>query len=181
MHLTMSFSKCETFCSGLNVLNFPAPDLYICWTQNWHYNDVIMSAMGSQITSLMIVLSSVYSDADQRKHQSSMSLAFVQGIRQLPVNSPHKRQVMRKMFPFDDIIMVITKPADIPPHKGQHWGQCWMFSFEMSSTQVSVIIMISNNLGHLLLTWLKWDCDKITTIIFCGMTLLMNALTSIWV
>ena len=36
-----------------------------------HYNGVIMSAMVSQITSLTIVYSSVYSDADQRKHQSS--------------------------------------------------------------------------------------------------------------
>ena len=42
-----------------------------------HYNDVIMSEMASQITSLMIVYSTVYSDADQRKHQSSASLAFV--------------------------------------------------------------------------------------------------------
>ena len=42
-----------------------------------HYNDVIMSAMASQITSLTIVYSTVYSDANQRKHQSSASLAFV--------------------------------------------------------------------------------------------------------
>ena len=36
-----------------------------------------MSAMGTQITSLTIVYSTVYSDADQRKHQSFASLAFV--------------------------------------------------------------------------------------------------------
>ena len=35
-----------------------------------HYNDVIRSATVSQITSLMIVYSIVYSSADQRKHQS---------------------------------------------------------------------------------------------------------------
>ena len=46
----------------------------------WHYDDVIMSAIASQITSLTIVYSIVYSDADQRKHQSSASLAFVRGI-----------------------------------------------------------------------------------------------------
>ena len=46
----------------------------------FHYNDVIMSAMASQITSLTIVYSIVYSGADQRKHQSSTSLAFVSGI-----------------------------------------------------------------------------------------------------
>ena len=45
-----------------------------------HYNDVIMDAIASQITSLVIVYSAVYSDADQRKHQSSASLAFVRGI-----------------------------------------------------------------------------------------------------
>ena len=45
-----------------------------------HYNDVIMSAMASQITSLTIVYSTVYSGVDQRKHQSSASLPFVQGI-----------------------------------------------------------------------------------------------------
>ena len=40
-----------------------------------------------------------------RKHQSSTSLVFVRGIHQWLVNSPHKRPVMRKMFPFDDVIM----------------------------------------------------------------------------
>ena len=45
-----------------------------------HYGDVIMGAIASQITSLTIVCSIVYSDADQRKHQSSASLAFVWGI-----------------------------------------------------------------------------------------------------
>ena len=45
-----------------------------------HYDDVIMTTMASQITSLAVVYSSVYSDADQRKHQSSASLAFVWGI-----------------------------------------------------------------------------------------------------
>ena len=70
-----------------------------------HYDDVIMSAIASQITSLTIVYSIAYSDADQRKHQSSASLAFVRGIHRGPVNSPHKRPVTRKMFPFDDVIM----------------------------------------------------------------------------
>ena len=46
----------------------------------WHYDDVIMGTIASQITSLTIVYSTVYSDADQRKHQSSASLAFVWGI-----------------------------------------------------------------------------------------------------
>ena len=69
-----------------------------------HYGDVIMGAIASQITSLTIVYSTVYSDPDQRKHQSSASLAFVWGIHRGPVNSPHKWPVTRKMFPFDDVI-----------------------------------------------------------------------------
>ena len=46
----------------------------------FHYNDVIMTTMASQITSLIVIYSTVYSDADHRKHQSSASLAFVWGI-----------------------------------------------------------------------------------------------------
>ena len=49
-----------------------------------HYNDVVMSAMASQITSLTIVYRTVYSGADQRKHQSSASLAFVREIHRSP-------------------------------------------------------------------------------------------------
>ena len=76
-----------------------------------HYSDVIMGSMASQITSLTIVYSSVYSGADKRKHQSSASLAFVRGIHRRPLNSTHKRPVTRKMFPFDDVIMYCTEPA----------------------------------------------------------------------
>ena len=64
-----------------------------------------MNTIASQITSLTIVYSTVYSGADQIKHQSSASLAFVRGIHRWPVNSPHKGPVTRKMFPFDDVIM----------------------------------------------------------------------------
>ena len=66
---------------------------------------VTIGAMASQITSLPIVYSNVYSGADQRKHQSSKSLAFVRGIQQWPMNAPQKWPVTRKMFLFDDIIM----------------------------------------------------------------------------
>ena len=79
---------------------------------HWHrsykigyYNDVIMGAITSQITNLTSVYSTVYLDADQRKHQSSASLAFLRGIHRGPVNSPHKWSVTRNFFPFDDAIM----------------------------------------------------------------------------
>ena len=70
-----------------------------------HYDDVIMTTIASQITSLTTVYPTVYSDTDQRKHQSPASLTFVWGIHRGPVNSPHKWPVTRKMFPFDDVIM----------------------------------------------------------------------------
>ena len=64
--------------------------MYICiYCPIHHYGDVIMGAIASQITSLTIAYSTVYSEADQRKHQSSASLAFVCGIHRGLVNSPH--------------------------------------------------------------------------------------------
>ena len=82
----------------------------------FHYGDVIMGTMASQITRLTIVYSTVYSGADQRKHQSSASLAFLRWIHLGPVNSPHKWPVTRNMFLFDDIIMsrpVMTEFMDV--------------------------------------------------------------------
>ena len=62
-----------------------------------HYNDVILRAMASQIARLKIVYLTIYSGADQRKHQSSASQAFVMG--------------MQKMFPFCDVIMSLIVPV----------------------------------------------------------------------
>ena len=70
-----------------------------------NYSAVIMSTMASQITSPTIVYSTVYSGANERKYQTSASLAFVRGIHRWPVNSPHKGPVTRKKIPFDDVIM----------------------------------------------------------------------------
>ena len=72
-------------------------------------NDVIMSAMVSHITGVSMVFSIACSGADQRKHQSSAPLAFVRGIYQWPINSPHKGPVTRKMFPIDDVIMTTIR------------------------------------------------------------------------
>ena len=72
-----------------------------------------MGSVASQITSLTIVYSTGYSDADQRKHQSYASLAFVRGIHLEPVNSPHKWPVTLKIFPFDDVIMWIYLLIDV--------------------------------------------------------------------
>ena len=89
-------------------------ELYRTELLSWlkHYNDVIMSAMASQIISLTIAYSTVHSGLDQRKHQSSASLAFVRGIHQWPVNFPHRWPVSRKMFPFDGFIICLRGHSD---------------------------------------------------------------------
>ena len=90
-----------------------------------HYSDVIIGAIKSQLTSLTIVYLTVFSDTDQRKHQSFTSLA---------VNSLHKWPVTRKMFPFDDVIICSVDnlgarmrfwnapppPPPPPPHTHTH-------------------------------------------------------------
>ena len=68
-----------------------------------HYNDVIMSAMASQITSITTVYSTVYS---QRKYQSSTSLAFVWGNSPVTGEFPAQMASNAIIFPFDDVIMV---------------------------------------------------------------------------
>ena len=82
--------QCLLFCSGLI---------------GYSHSDVIMNTIASRITSVSIVYSTVCSGADQRKHQSSASLAIVWGNHRWPVNSPHKWPVTLKMFQFDDAIM----------------------------------------------------------------------------
>ena len=69
-----------------------------------HYIDVIMTTMASQITSLTIVYSTVYSDADQRKHQSSASLAFVWGIHRTDEFPAQRASYAENVF-IDDVIM----------------------------------------------------------------------------
>ena len=83
-----------------------ACDFHIQGYSEIHYDDVIMTMLASQITSLTVVYSIVYSGVNQRKHHSSASQAFVRKIHRGPVNFPHKWPVTRKMFPFDDVIMI---------------------------------------------------------------------------
>ena len=94
--MPVRLAKSITIMNSTHVDSIPGLQASIIF----HYDDVKMGAMASQITSLTIVYSTFYSDPDQRKHQSSTSLAFVG-----PVNSPHKWPVTRKMFPCDDVIM----------------------------------------------------------------------------
>ena len=117
------WSRFIVFCCGLELIAITR-----------HYNDVIMSAMASQITNPTIVYATVYSGTDERKHQSSASLAFVREIHRWPMNSPHKWPVTRKRFPFDDVIMVVFRIASNTPattrlpRSCNHWWkskECW--------------------------------------------------------
>ena len=99
-----------------------------------HYCDVIMGAMASQITSLTIVCSTVYSGADEGKHQSSALMTFVRGIHRWPVNSPHKGPVTRKMFPFDDVIMKNGLSLPRLRAAGGHVFCCRRWDESLSST-----------------------------------------------
>ena len=76
-----------------------------CFICDIHYNDIIMSSITSQI----IVYSTVYSDADQRKHQSSASLAFVRGIPSFPsiTHSLKKRKFQRNGNIFHFLLVVV--------------------------------------------------------------------------
>ena len=132
MQLIMSV-KWRPFCLGLNVLMNKSPGTHftnglrahnpnlvnISAALEWKiirsdHNSLQWRHNERQITCLTIVYSTVYSGADQRKHQSSASLAFVRGINRRAVNSPHKWPVTRKMFPFDDVIMCIyTTTAEL--------------------------------------------------------------------
>ena len=95
------YCKLTTHPSGDQKISYSRHAIY----HSIHYDDVIMTMLASQITSLTVVYSIVYSGVNQRKHQSSASLAFVREIHRGPVNFPHKWPVTRKMFPFDDVIM----------------------------------------------------------------------------
>ena len=89
---------------------------------------------------------------DQRKHQSSASLAFMRGIHRWAANSPHKRPVTRKMLPFDDVIMAQillrwSRPVSVLALMWSSWYSrcsltCWLPAWSwwkpLSSSRVSL-------------------------------------------
>ena len=74
------------------ILHQPRVSHHSWWIFKNHYSDVIMGTIASQIASVSIDYLSVSTGTDQRKHQSSASLAFVRGIHR------HKWSVTRKCF-----------------------------------------------------------------------------------
>ena len=125
-----------------------------------------MSVMASQITGVMIVYSTVCSGADERKHQSSKSLAFARGIHRWPVNSPHNEPVMWKMFPFD-----------ITMDLGEHWLRGWWkqdniwTNIDFSLVMIKILdpATFQPNL-QLMMMRILWGCAN-WTILHRGVTL----------
>ena len=118
-----------------------------------HYGDVIMGGIASQITSLTIVVfSTVYSEADLRKHQSSASLAEDRWI-------PRKKwPITRKMFKFDGVIM------DINCYRWQYiYRKCMRaIRFCFGITNISGMIFTKILLHGLpcfeyIVAWLSWN------------------------
>ena len=136
-----------------------------------HYSDVMMDVMTSQITDFSMVCSIVCSGEDQRKHQSSASLAFVRGIHRWPENSPHKRSVTWKMFPFDDAIILSTdwtwQSSMISVAAAiLVWVRCSALQVRYRIIELNLIVwhakrkeikILSHHLWPLLLTWFNFN------------------------
>ena len=131
-----------------SMASMTKPQAHFLYILNTHY-DVIMGMMASQITSLTIVYSIVYSDADKKKHQSSASLAFVRGIHRWPVNSPHKWPVTWKMFPFDDVIIHVYEwkclNCDTDFTEVCSKGSIWQWNITFQYWQARYRILISTS------------------------------------
>ena len=137
-----------------------------------------MAIVTSQITGHSNVCPTVYIDWYQRKHQRSASLAFVRGINNWPVDSTHKRPVLQETFPCVGVIMAI-------------WHVCCTDHFypnlhsNFFSGTGGIILLSTSvpletnsechgkiNHGKIKHGWV------ITSIIWCGMKLLMHSQTS---
>ena len=140
----------ESFTHVLPDSEWPVCKLSKHWLRNaTHYNDVIMGVIASQIISLTIVYSTVYSGADKKKYENNASLAFVRGIHRGRLNSRHKWPVTRKMFPFDDVIMnlawvnnksVLCRIYALP-------GVHWMYIFNDGSMGPLYSIVCNNSIN----------------------------------
>ena len=101
--------------------------------------------------SRLFTQSFIQAHTDQRKHQSSTSLAFLWGIHRWPVNSPHKGPVTRKMYLFDDVIMysalLISRSIFAPKNSEKTPGELWGESCEFivsTKFQISSIVVVFN-------------------------------------
>ena len=136
-----------------------------------------MIMLASQITSLMVVYSIVYSGVNQRIHQSSASQAFVREIHRGPVNFPHKWPVTRKMFPFDDVIMkwvqIGTHRKYPIPHPSRQAIGCLLLGFgENWPRYIGTALCMNSSSPHLLgihkSIWFFNDILTVPTHVYLG-------------
>ena len=120
------------------------------------FSDVIMNVMFSQIIRVSIVCSSVCSGANQRKHQSSVSLTFVNGIHRRTVDSPHKGPAMRWMSPFDDVIMSNTRYRQLLQIWHHHNSEISVFHIAIWKVGPSERIL---SFSHWYMKWRKISSD----------------------
>ena len=97
---------CWMCMGGCNILHFVIRFHELVIIILYIYGSLLHAKQLSKQSTSLGGCCGVYSGADQRKPQSSASLAFVWEIHRWAVNSPHKWLVMQKMFPFDDVIML---------------------------------------------------------------------------
>ena len=118
-----------------------------------HYSDVIMTTMASQITSLTVVYSTVYSDGDQRKHQSSASLAFVWGIHRDRWIPRTKGQLRGKCFH-----LMTSSCEGNHGRPGQEWGSFMVcFILVRASNGSDSLVACDIKRHYVLMTSLEWS------------------------
>ena len=162
--------ECVSKITSILSTTFYAKHVNACF-QLTHFLSMIVRTLrwrhnghdGSQITSLTIVYSTVYSGADQRKHQSSASLAFARGIHRWPVNSPHKWSVTRKMFSFDGVIMLCdfiqpgqTARWELPSTSGP--SRLLQLKFRMVISDMlteNIVFLLEKFISLIILTWFQ--------------------------
>ena len=129
-----------------------------------------MGAIASQITSLTIVYSIVYSDADQRKHQSSASLAFVRGIHRDRWIPRTKGQLRGKCF------HLITLSWNCPNYLGIFRFQEWKGQYKV----MVVFVIVEKISQHLFLYITCYHSYRLHIIWHCEQTLIYNLLWQIY-
>ena len=101
----------------------------------------------------------------RRSKKISASLAFVRGIHQGSVNSPHKRPVTRKMFPFDDVIIYSFRMYYVANFRVDRQGDLhidwYVESLRHILTPSDKILVLKS-----LLVWMLTECVVLACISF---------------
>ena len=88
-----------------------------------------------------------FSGSDQRKHQSSASLAFVRGIHRWRVNFPHKGPVMRRMFSLDDVMISQFSGNEIIGESAKGFVFLKIMNFEKACANTTQENILDNSLS----------------------------------